>query len=83
MKNLSLVLGASGHLGNNLVRELLKEEHSVRASVRKLSNTAPFEGLNCEIVKAELMDKSSLNTAMNGVDVLYLTAAVYYITKKS
>ncbi len=26
MKNLSLVTGANGHLGNNLVRELLKEE---------------------------------------------------------
>jgi len=77
MKNLSLVLGASGHLGNNLVRELLKEGHSVRASVRNLSNIAPFEGLDCEIVKADLMDKSSLKTAMNGVDVLYLTAAVY------
>ena len=77
MEYLSLVLGASGHLGNNLVRELLNEGHSVRASIRNLSNAAPFEGLDCEVVKAELMDKSSLNTAMNGVDVLYLTAAVY------
>jgi dihydroflavonol-4-reductase len=77
MKNLSFVLGASGHLGNNLVRELLKEGHSVRASVRDLSNTAPFKGLDCEIVKADLMDKSSLIAAMNGADVLYLVAAVY------
>lgn len=37
----------------------------MRASVRNLSNTAPFEGLNCEIVKAELMDKILLKTAMN------------------
>ena len=64
-------------MGNNLVRELLKEGHSVRASVRDLSNTAPFIGLECEMVKADLMDKSSLITAMKGVDVLYLTAAVY------
>jgi dihydroflavonol-4-reductase len=77
MENLSLVLGASGHLGNNLVRELLNEGHSVRASVRNLSNLAPFEGLDCEVVEAELMDKSSLINAMNGVDILYLTAAVY------
>lgn len=66
MKNLSLVLGANGHLGNNLVRELLKEGHRVRASVRNLSNRTPFEGLNCEMVKADLMDKSSLKIAMSG-----------------
>ena len=77
MKDLSLVLGANGHLGNNLVRELLNEGYSVRASVRNISNTAPFEGLDCDIVKADLMDKSSLKTAMNGVGVLYLAAAVY------
>jgi dihydroflavonol-4-reductase len=77
MYNLSLVIGANGHLGNNLLRELLKEGHTVRASVRNLSNTAPFNGLECEMVKADLMDKSSLKTAMNGVGVLYLAAAVY------
>lgn len=77
MNCLSLVLGANGHLGNNLVRELLKEGHTVRASVRNLSNKAPFEGLACEMVKADLMDKSSLKTAINGVDVLYVAAAVY------
>lgn len=77
MKKISLVLGANGHLGNNILRELLNSGGSVRASVRNLANTIPFEGLDCEIVKADLMDKSSLKAGMNGVDVLYLAAAVY------
>jgi nucleoside-diphosphate-sugar epimerase len=77
MGNLSLVLGASGHLGNNLVRELLKEGHIVRASVRNPSNDVFFEGLDCEIVRADLMDKNSLKLAMKEVDVLYVAAAVY------
>ena len=40
MKNLSLVLGASGHLGNNLVRELLSDGHAVRATWEKVLNDA-------------------------------------------
>jgi len=77
MENIHLVMGANGHLGNNIVRELLNEGYTVRASVRDLSNVTPFEGLDCERVQADLMDKSSLKTAMKGVDVLYLAAAVY------
>nr|WP_242834354.1 NmrA family NAD(P)-binding protein [Clostridium pasteurianum] len=38
MKNISLVTGANGHLGNNLVRELLKRGENVRASVRNLND---------------------------------------------
>ena len=34
--NLALVSGANGHLGNNLVRLLLKKGIPVRASVRNI-----------------------------------------------
>jgi dihydroflavonol-4-reductase len=77
MKDIHLVMGANGHLGNNIVRELLNAGYTVRASVRDLSNVAPFEGLDCVLVQADLMDKSSLKAAMKEVDVLYLAAAVY------
>ncbi|NYS35726.1 NmrA family NAD(P)-binding protein, partial [Streptococcus danieliae] len=35
---LCLVTGANGHLGNTLVRELLKQGHTVRAGVRDINN---------------------------------------------
>jgi dihydroflavonol-4-reductase len=76
MEDIHLVIGANGHLGNNIVRKLLNEGFTVRASVRDLSNVAPFEGLDCELVQADLMDKSSLKAVMKDVDVLYLAAAV-------
>jgi len=77
MKKISLVTGANGHLGNNLVRELLKRGEKVRASVRDLNDRRPFEGLDCEVVYADLMDKESLISALDGVDTLYQVAAVF------
>jgi dihydroflavonol-4-reductase len=77
MTKINLVTGANGHLGNNLVRALLARGETVRASVRNPENTAPFEGLDCEIVQADLMDKDSLLRALDGVDTLYQVAAVF------
>ncbi|MBY0596298.1 NAD(P)H-binding protein, partial [Bacillus bingmayongensis] len=77
MKKISLVTGANGHLGNNLVRELLKRGETVRASVRDLNDKEPFIGLDCEIVYADLRDKASLHKALDGVNTLYQVAAVF------
>ena len=77
MKKLNLVTGANGHLGNNLVRALLENGETVRASVRNPNNKIPFEGLDCEVVQADLMDKDSLLRTLEGVDTLYQVAAVF------
>jgi len=74
---LSLVTGANGHLGNTLVRALVARGQRVRAGVRNLDQTAPFEGVPCERVHAELTDKASMLKALEGVDVLYQVAAVF------
>jgi len=72
-----LVTGANGHLGNNLVKELLKDGWKVKASVRNIKNKKPFEGLVCELVQADMLDKKSLLKAFKGVDTLYHVAAVF------
>ncbi len=77
MSNLCLVTGANGHLGNTLVRALLERGERVRAGVRDLDNLAPFAGLSCELVYAELQDKAAMLKALEGVDVLYQVAAVF------
>src|SRR5690606_32391801 len=78
MSNQILVTGANGHLGNNVVRALLAQgETHVRASVRNPQVKAPFAGLDCEVVAADLMDKESLRRALKGVDTLYQVAAVF------
>jgi dihydroflavonol-4-reductase len=77
MNHINLVTGANGHLGNNLLRALLDNGETVRASVRNLNNRQPFEGLDCEVVYADLLDKESLLKAFTGVDTLYQVAAVF------
>ncbi|MEH0761414.1 NAD-dependent epimerase/dehydratase family protein [Vibrio sp. 16] len=72
-----LVTGATGHLGNNLVRELSRQGHQVRAGVRNLSKSDSLKGVDCDIVYCDLLDVTSLQTALDGVDVLYQVAAVF------
>ncbi len=76
-KKMVLVTGANGHLGNNLVRELIKEDYNVIASVRNLENKKLFKDLSCEVVYADMLNKESLLKAFNGVDILFHVAAVF------
>jgi dihydroflavonol-4-reductase len=76
-KSKCLVTGANGHLGNNLVRELVTQNYQVRAGVRNINNRKPFEGVNCEIVYADMQNKASLKEAMNGIDIIFHVASVF------
>ena len=77
MSALSMVTGANGHLGNNLVRQLLGRGQAVRAGVRDPAGCSALHGLGCEVVRAELQDIDSLRQSLQGVDVLYQVAAVF------
>ena len=79
---LSLVTGANGHLGNNLVRHLLARGERVRASVRNPSHREPFTGLDCQVVAADLTDKVSLVQALAGVHTLYAVGAAFKLWAK-
>lgn len=80
-----LVTGANGHLGFNLVNELLKSEHTVRGSIRSLEDTQNVERLkslgDVEIVEANLDRQDQLAAAMEEIDVLFHVAAVYSYTE--
>jgi dihydroflavonol-4-reductase len=76
MSGLNLVTGANGHLGNNLVRALTDRGEKVRGSVRNPDDRQPFEGVECEIVQADLLDMDSLLLALEDVHTLYHVAAV-------
>ncbi len=79
---ISLVTGANGHLGNNLVRLLLSKNKKVRATVRNINNFIPFEGLNCEVVHADITSKDSLRAAFAGVTNVYAVAANFNMWAK-
>jgi dihydroflavonol-4-reductase len=70
-----LVTGATGHVGNVLVRMLLEQGEPVRALVRSGRNSDALEGLNVVITKGDILDAASLRSAMQGVEVVYHLAA--------
>ena len=76
-----LVTGANGHLGFNLVEKLLQTDHKVRGSIRSLEDTPKLERLKAlgdvEVVAAILENPDQLRAAMEGVDILFHTAALY------
>jgi dihydroflavonol-4-reductase len=76
-RRLVMVTGASGHVGANLVRELLRRGHRVRVLLHK--NEAALIGLPAECVRGDVTDPASLRTAFAGVDVLFHAAAVISI----
>ena len=71
----TLVTGASGHLGANLVRALLDRSEKVRVLIRKGSNNAAIDGLDVEHAYGDLRDKQSLIDAVKGCDYVYHLAA--------
>lgn len=74
-----LVTGATGHVGNVLVRELLAQKQQVRAMVLPNDKCASLEGLDVECVTGNVLDPASLDRAMDGVDVVYHLAGIISI----
>ena len=71
------VTGASGHIGNNLCRELIKSGHQVKALVHTFDKS--LTGLDVEKVTGNVLDKKVLNTLIEGADYVFHAAAVISI----
>lgn len=75
-----MVTGATGHIGNVLVRELLSRGESVRAAIPAWEDRAPLDRLAVEIVEADVRDIDSLLQAFKGSDLVYHLAGIVAIT---
>ncbi len=74
-----LVTGATGHIGNVLVRRLLERGEQVRALVWRGEDTTPLKNLDVEQVEGDVLDPASLEPAMRGVDAVYHLAGIISI----
>ncbi len=78
---MNLVTGGAGHLGNVLVRELLARGEDVRVLILPGEDTQSLDGLNIEKVEGNILDRDSLVSAMQNVDVVFHLAALVSITE--
>lgn len=65
-----LVTGATGLLGNNVVRQLVAAGEQVRVSTRAASDPRPLAGLAIEQSAVDLRDPAALAAAFRDVDVV-------------
>lgn len=74
-----LVTGATGHIGNVLIRKLLDQGEKVRALVWRDEDTTPLKGLDVERVEGDVLDPASLESALRGVETVYHLAGIISI----
>ena len=67
------VTGATGHIGEALVRQLLEESGEVRAIIRKSPGALPERAKR---VSGDLRDPKSLTEAFRGCEEVYNLAAI-------
>jgi dihydroflavonol-4-reductase len=74
-----LVTGATGHIGNVLVRKLLRRGEKVRALIPAGESREPLRGLDVEAVEGDVLHPDSLIACMRGVKGVFHLAGVISI----
>jgi dihydroflavonol-4-reductase len=72
-----LVTGGTGFVGGTIVRELLRRGQTVRVLARRTSNIEALEKLGVQIAYGDILDRPSIEKALEGCDTLYHAAAMY------
>ncbi|MCX6066168.1 MAG: SDR family oxidoreductase [Chloroflexi bacterium] len=74
-----LVTGATGHIGNVLVRKLTEKGKKVRALILPGEDASPLNGLDVEQVQGDVLDLSSLWESFQGVRSVFHLAGIISI----
>ena len=86
LMSIQVVTGASGYLGSWVTKELLAADHTVRGTVRNLSDSGKLAHLHAlqqefpgklELVQADLTSPGSFDAALTGAQVFHHTASPY------
>jgi len=78
-EQMNLVTGATGHIGNVLVKELLKRGEKVRVLVLPNEDLAPLKDLDIEIINGDILDRASIKKAFEGIEYAFHLAGIISI----
>jgi dihydroflavonol-4-reductase len=76
---MNLITGATGHIGNVLVKELLRKGEKVRVLVLPDEDLTPLKNLDVEIFRGNVLDISSIACALEGIDYVFHLAGIISI----
>lgn len=74
-----VVTGATGHVGNVLVRQLCEEGKTVRAIVLPGEDCSALDGLGVEVVEGNVLNPEELERAFTGARVVFHLAGMISI----
>ena len=74
-----VITGATGHLGNVLVRKLVKCNTKIRVLVLPGEDVSSLEGLEVEKIEGNVCSPDSLRKAFKGADTVYHCAGIISI----
>jgi dihydroflavonol-4-reductase len=74
-----LVTGATGHIGNVLVRKLIEKGEQVRIFALPADNLVPLEDAKVDVARGDTRDYAAVRAACEGIDVVYHLAAIITI----
>jgi dihydroflavonol-4-reductase len=74
-----LVTGAAGHIGNVIVRGLVKEGRLVRGLILPGEDISALEGLDVELVEGNVLQPDTLTRALDGVELVFHLAGIISI----
>jgi len=76
---MDLVTGATGHIGNVLVKQLVARGQKVRAFVMPGESLEPLKDLDVELIEGDVLDAQTLDSAFQGVENVYHLAGIISI----
>ena len=76
------VTGATGHLGNVVVKYLLKQGHKVRALILPNEDISPIKGLDLDMVYGDVRDKRFLEQNIHDDEIVIHMAGIIDVSSK-
>ncbi len=74
-----LVTGATGHIGNVLIKKLVSQNNQVRAFVLHGEDISYINDLMIEIFYGNILDKEDIIRALDGIDTVFHLAGMISI----